>query len=386
MYNKHIVIVRTSGSIINFESYNCQELGLAKALTLKGIKVSLVFAATENKSLKIVHEGYKINVYLRKFKAINQALAWFDDIETLLDSLQPDVLQIHEFGMLMSWRVIRWAKRHNTPTCLIQGSYRPTQKQLFKRLEQLFNLSLGKYILANCDAIGCKTNMAAEYTAEYTDKQTILTPIGLDVSKFKSANEYDWRSHFELDKNTDILLYVGNLEQRRNPLFLIDILEQMPSTCHLVIVGDGLLRESTAEAIVRKGLDKRCTLTGKLAQDRLPSLYRQSSVFLLASDYEIFGMVILEAMYFGLPVISSLTAGSQTLIDNMSDGIIIEHKDASLWADTISSLLKDRQTLTSLSNKAKYKMDSSLTWNKAADQFIVLYKHAISQHAKGGKT
>lgn len=174
MTGKHIVIVRTGGSIINFESYNCQELGLAKALTLKGIKVSLVFAASENKSLKVNYKGYEIGIYLRRFKAVNQALAWFDDIETLLDSLEPDVLQIHEFGMLMSWRVIRWAKKHNTPTCLIQGSYRPTQKTIFKQLEQLFNHTLGKYILSNCDAIGCKTKMAADYTADYTDKQTVL--------------------------------------------------------------------------------------------------------------------------------------------------------------------------------------------------------------------
>ena len=219
MKEQHIVIVRTGGSIINFESYNCQELGLAKALTQKGVKVSLVFAAAENKSIKFDYKGHEINIYLRRFKSVNQALAWFDDIEALLESLKPDMLQIHEFGMLMSWRVIRWAKKHNTPICLIQGSYRPTQKPIFKQLEQLFNHTLGKYILSNCDAIGCKTKMAAEYTAEYTDKSLMLTPIGLDVSKFETTDEYDWKTRLGINNDSDILLYVGNIEQRRNPLF-----------------------------------------------------------------------------------------------------------------------------------------------------------------------
>ena len=380
MTGKHIVIVRTGGSIINFESYNCQELGLAKALTLKGIKVSLVFAASENKSLKVNYKGYEIGIYLRRFKAVNQALAWFDDIETLLDSLEPDVLQIHEFGMLMSWRVIRWAKKHNTPTCLIQGSYRPTQKTIFKQLEQLFNHTLGKYILSNCDAIGCKTKMAADYTADYTDKQTMLTPIGLDISKFECTEEYDWKARLGIDNDSDILLYVGNIEQRRNPLFLIDIIEHLPQACHLVIVGDGPLKDATAEAVRQRGLDRRCTLTGKLAQEQLPSLYRQSSAFVLASDYEIFGMVILEAMYFGLPVITTSTAGSQTLIENHSDGIIIKQKDASLWANAINNMLKDRPKLASISDNAKHKIDTSLTWDKAADKFVALYRQAMSSH------
>ena len=380
MKEQHIVIVRTGGSIINFESYNCQELGLAKALTQKGVKVSLVFAAAENKSIKLDYKGHEINIYLRRFKSVNQALAWFDDIEALLESLKPDMLQIHEFGMLMSWRVIRWAKKHNTPICLIQGSYRPTQKPIFKQLEQLFNHTLGKYILSNCDAIGCKTKMAAEYTAEYTDKSLMLTPIGLDVSKFETTDEYDWKTRLGINNDSDILLYVGNIEQRRNPLFLIDILDRLPETCHLVIVGDGPLKDATAEVVRQKNLGKRCTLTGKLAQNQLPSLYRQSSAFVLASDYEIFGMVILEAMYFGLPVITTSTAGSQTLIENLSDGIIIEQKDVMLWANTIGSLFKDRQVLASLSNKAEQKMKTSLTWDRAADKFVSLYRQAMSRH------
>lgn len=379
MREKHIVIVRTGGSIINFESYNCQELGLAKALTQKGIKVSLVFAAENNKSLYINHQGSNINIYLRKFKSINQALAWFDNIETLLDSIKPDILQIHEFGMLMSWRIIRWAKKHNTPICLIQGSYRTTQKPVFRQLEELFNQTFGKYILSNCDAIGCKTKMAAEYTAKHTDKPTILTPIGLDISKFKNSEEYDWKMRLGINNDSDILLYVGNIEQRRNPLFLIDILERLPEQYHLVIVGDGPLKNATVEAVKQRNLSKRCTLTGKLAQSQLSSLYRQSSAFVLVSDYEIFGMVILEAMYFGLPVITTSTAGSQTLIDNLSDGIIIKHKDASIWANTIDNLLKDKQKLISLSDKAKQKIDTSLTWDKAADKFVALYRQAMSR-------
>lgn len=370
----HLLIFRTGGSIINLNSYNCQELGLAKALTKKELKVSIILASAENKQEVIHTDRGSINIYYRHYKSLNQALSWFDDIEDLLKQLQPTLIQIHEFGMLMSWRVTKWAKKHHIPCFLIQGSYQPTQKPIFKQLEELFNQTFGKYILKNVDGIGCKTQMASNYIHQYCNRNTYPTYIGLDIEKFASHRiiEKDWKQDLNL-QDKKVLLYVGVLEQRRNPLFLLNLLSILPNDYILLMVGDGPLMSNVKDEIKAKELDDRCILLGKQSQEYLPSIYNSSDLFLLASDYEIYGMVILEAMYFGLPVISTLTAGSETLIEPYENGVILNNKNGTEWQQIITSIMNDKAILVKMKEKSTAKIKNELIWDKACERFIQLY-------------
>ena len=111
----HIVIVRTAGSFLNIDSYNCQEIGLAKALVKKGWNVSVILAGKKKTKRTVYSDCNQINVYYVSSRSINEALTCFTDFFPLLASLKPTHLQIHEFGMWMSYRVVRWAKKNNIP-------------------------------------------------------------------------------------------------------------------------------------------------------------------------------------------------------------------------------------------------------------------------------
>lgn len=238
-----MVIVRSGGSIINFSSYNCQELGLAKALSKKGWKVSIILAGHTYREERIeIMGGKEVTVYSMTFKALNQQLAQFEGMERLLEKLHPDLIQIHEFGMWMSFTVTRWAQKHQVKTCLIQGSYRPTQKPIFKQLELLFNATFGKYVLNRVQGIGYKSPQAEKYIRQYTGKKCLPTYIGLDEERFYHTESKEWRKMPETE-NKHLLLYVGTLESRRNPLFLLDVMERLPDNYLLMIAGDGILKE-----------------------------------------------------------------------------------------------------------------------------------------------
>lgn len=370
----HIVIIRSSGLILNLNSYNCQELGLAKSLAKKGWKVSLIMAGYEYEE-RIVHmEEEDIHIYLLPFYSINQALTWFKGLKSLLIQLKPTYLQIHEFGMLTSWIVVSWAKKHHIPCFLIQGSYQTTLKPIYKQLEQLFNITFGKYVLMNVDGIGCKTHMASNYVRQYCNRKTYPTYIGLDIDKFASYKiiERDWRQKLHL-QDKKILLYVGVLEERRNPLFLLNILSLLPNDYVMLMVGDGPLMAIVRDRILEKDLNDRCILLGKQPQEYLPSIYQTSDLFLLASDYEIYGMVILEAMYFGLPVISTLTAGSETLIESYENGVILDNKNEAEWKQVIMAVTNDKSLLSMMKEKSTIKVKNELIWDKACERFIQLY-------------
>ncbi len=378
----HIVIVRTGGSIIDYRTYNCQEVGLAKELVKRGFQVTVILAGQNNQSHRLeVNEHQSIEIRYIKFIKVNQALAWFQGLSKLLESLRPDLLQIHEFGVFMSFITLKWAQKHHVKTVLIQGSYRETQKPIYKQLEQCFNQVFGRYILKNVNGIGCKTKMAGDYLNKYEHCDYKLTNIGLDTSRFEDRVSIykDWRKELSIE-HSKCLLYVGKMEQRRDVHFLIKILKSLPTDFVLILAGNGPGLESLRLQVKKDKLEGRCIFLGQLLQEELPSLYMCADLFLLASHYEIYGMVILESMYFGLPVVSSLTAGSQAIIDNNKNGLIIDSWEETVWIKRILSLF-DNKRLPGMSYEAKQKIKKSFTWDKASDSFISLYNSTFYENS-----
>ena len=154
---KHIVIFRTSGSFLDFNTYNCQELGLAKALVKKGYKLSLILGGPTKKHIIYDVEDRHIDIYYLTYSSIKQSICVFHGWKKLLDELKPDVLQVHDLGMSMTYMVSKWARKRNIRCVLIQGTYNTTLKPGLKQLECLFNRTFGKAVIKNVNAIGAKT-------------------------------------------------------------------------------------------------------------------------------------------------------------------------------------------------------------------------------------
>ena len=105
-------------------------------------------------------------------------------------------------------------------------------------------------------------------------------------------------------------------------------------------------------------------------------IYQRTDMFVFTSNYEIFGMVLLEAMYFGLPVISSMNGGASTLIGNGKNGYMMEQFDVSSWAENILEVVKDDELRSRLGKNAKNTIEKRFLWDRLADQFIQAYKDA----------
>ena len=380
---KHILIVRTSSLIIDFKTYNCQEIGLGAALVRKGYKVSFITPGKKREHLTVPVSGIdggKVDVYTVTFVKLNRNLCWYHGFFKLLNQINPDLVHINSISLSMSYLSQMWARKHGKNNVVIQGNYETTQKPVLKQLETLFNSTVGASIIKHADGIGGKTNWACNFIRNYYHAETMLTRIGLDIDKFQNRVDIDWRKKLGLE-NRKILLYVGKQEERRNPLFLVEILSKLPKEYVLVMVGSGPDVKEVDEFIANLGLRKRCLQLGKLQQEQLPSLYEQSELFLLASNYEIFGMVILEAMYFGLPVISTLTAGSDAIITNGEDGIIIDGLSIDTWTAKIKGLVDNPMKLALMKKAAHSTIENHLNWDKTVNEFINLYNKAFC-HAK----
>ena len=140
---------------------------------------------------------------------------------------------------------------------------------------------------------------------------------------------------------------MGAISDRKNFPFLIQVFKEinkMHPDIKLVIVGKG---DRSYIKKYTKDLDKQqresIKFAGAVDNKQLRYIYPLAKVFLLPSKQEIFGMVLLEAMYLGTPVVSSLNGGSKTMINTDENGIVIEDYDVDKWVEAINKYLTERK-------------------------------------------
>lgn len=102
----------------------------------------------------------------------------------------------------------------------------------------------------------------------------------------------------------------------------------------MIIIGKGISRESAQELVKQKGLEKRIMMIESVPNKNLISVYERADVFLLPTDYEIYGMVVMEALTFGVPVVSTPEAGPAYLLSNNKFGIC-QPLDYEKWKQAI---------------------------------------------------
>jgi len=174
------------------------------------------------------------------------------------------------------------------------------------------------------------------------------------------------------------ILFLGSIQPRKNLCFLVNsfatICESIPHT--LVLAGGPGSSQNEVENLVAKhNLSTRVVFTGYISDKQRAALYQHSELFVYPSKYEGFGLVLLEAMSFGLPVI---TCHNSSLPEVVNDaGILVESDNIQALAESIYKVLSDdifRQNLTDRGLKRCTKF----TWNQCAKLTYGVYKNLVS--------
>ena len=116
----------------------------------------------------------------------------------------------------------------------------------------------------------------------------------------------------------------------------------------------------------------------RVEQKYLPAIYKLANVFWIPTKFEIFGMVLLEAMYYGVPVISTFNGGSSILIKHGVNGFICEDTEDS-WVDYTHELVINKEFAESIGDKAHETIELSFTWDTLADKFIEIYRRKCNE-------
>jgi D-inositol-3-phosphate glycosyltransferase len=225
-------------------------------------------------------------------------------------------------------------------------------------------------------------------------KITIIPP-GVDLSHFYPIPADEARQFIGLKPDARIVLYVGRIE----PLKGIDTLiramscmkfREVMHPVYLVIIGGdpGVSREAMSAEMVRlqQLCDELCmehmvVFLGRRAQDTLPYYYSAAEVLVMPSHYESFGMVALEAMACGIPVIASQVGGLAYLVQDGETGYHVPDQDPEALCSRLLQVLGDQEKRRSMGQRAaEYAKDYA--WVKIADQMIEVYQAVIAGRAR----
>lgn len=374
-----ILIIRMFPNVININNYNVQEIGLARALVKKGYVCDIVLytKGQEYEDYINIDNEHKIKIYYLNAKNfINNA--FFSN--KLYDIVKKyDIVQTSEYDQIQNLILRKYCKK----MIIYHGPYASNYTKGYNKkivLSDLLYKFSKEYKYTTCIT---KSNLAKEFLIKKGFKDITAIGVGIDQKRFEVDNiEKDsFVSKVIKEKGkSKYLLYIGKIEERRNILFLLGLLNELKNNdVKLVIIGDGKekYKNDCKEYIKKLGLEKYILYKKELKQTDIIELYKNSDLFILPTKYEIFGMVLLEAMYFGLPCITSINGGSSTIIKSGVNGMIMKKFDKNSWIDSIKELLYDDKARKEIGISARKTIINNFLWDKLVDNFIEVYRNEI---------
>lgn len=195
--------------------------------------------------------------------------------------------------------------------------------------------------------------------------KTEVIPTGIEPASFALGNRALFREKQGIDQNRPVLLFVGRVAHEKNIGFLLQVVAKLKASIPdvlFVIAGEGPARKSLEDEVGKFGLSANVQFIGYL--DRLTELnscYRAADIFIFSSRTETQGLVLLEAMAQGTPLVSTAELGTRDVLQE-GQGVWIAQEDTQDFSDKIIKLLASEKTRVELGQSGQ---DYAHQWSAA---------------------
>lgn len=206
-----------------------------------------------------------------------------------------------------------------------------------------------------------------------------IIPTGIELAGFRGGDGAAFRQRLGLRPDQPVLVHVGRIAHEKNIDFLLHMLVQLKESVPdvaMIVAGEGPALEHCRRLVASLGIADRVRFVGYLSRDaELLDCYRAGDVFVFSSRTETQGLVLIEAMALGVPVVSTAHMGTRDVLAP-ERGAIIAPDDEAAFAAIVSDVLKDPERRRQISEDARV-YASSWSASALADRLAQLYAQLV---------
>ncbi len=297
-----------------------------------------------------------------------------------------DIAHAHYNMPYSDYSALRYAKRKKVPFVVTyHADAQESGGNLIRNWATLiYNRTFLKNVLNGADVIIATSNAyvyESKFLREYEDKITVI-PNGINLEEFNiSLSKEECRDKLGLPSDKKIILFFGNIVAYKGPHILLKAFLKVKNKIKdvkLVFAGRGEMLEELEKLAVESGIKDDVIFTGYVDEGLKPFYYKSADIFCLPSITmaEAFGIVNLEAMACGIPVISTKLGGIPDVVHDKETGLLVKPEDVDALADAIITLVENEDIAAKMGSNGKKRVQE-YSWKKIAEKTEDIYNRLL---------
>ncbi len=280
-------------------------------------------------------------------------------------------------GMQLAWK---WDIPHTTmfhTLAHLKQLAHPTEQEPQQRLD------MEQRLLQSVDCVIAATAEERTQMMRYCGvpgNRVQVIPCGVDLELFVPYSQPQERINLGLDIQQPLLLFAGRLDPFKGPDVLLRAAAMMEEKAQILLVGGSLTNDKDLENLRSLAselhIEYRVQFLAAQPQHVLPHLYSAADVTVVPSYHESFGLVAVESLACGTPVVATRAGGLTTIVRNDENGYLVP-RCPGFFAERLDAILRNSETKTRLQQEARRSV-LHFSWQSVADQMEHVYSNLVN--------
>ena len=346
--------------------YNSQELGLARSIQKRGQQVVIYKGLSDGEEAEHVVTPEGIEIFYLSMRHL-RAHGWLD-----CRMLDPGIAGFLVFGdqQVFLRHIWNYCRKRKIPFVPYIGTTRSEFHDSFYGKISDFVFHITTLPIYRRIPVIAKTEAAEKELKNLGVRDIRVAPVGIDASvlnkNFRKANRTKLRKEYGFSPDDVIICNVSRMDAVKRTLELLDVFQKVrgKKKFRLLIIGRGELRDQVAEKIKRLGLEEDVHMIESVPNREMWKIYTMSDYYLNMNREEIFGMAIMEAVYYCCSVVAVNALGPSITLAGMKG-----HRLCNTDEELVQSLIAPYPCRTLLEESSARLLDR-FTWDRCAEAFL----------------